>query len=188
MEKKRCYWAENAAPLDIQYHDEEWGVPVYDDHILFEFLVLEGMQAGLSWTTILHRRETMREAFDCYDLETITQYDENKVATLLQNPGIIRNKLKVNAVITNAKLFIDIQKEFGSFATYLWSFVNHKQIVNHWNSKEEVPSTSTLSDTISKDLKKRGFKFVGSTIVYAYIQAVGVVNDHEVSCFCKNKI
>lgn len=151
MEKKRCYWAENATPLDIQYYDEEWGVPVHDDHVLFEFLVLEGMQAGLSWTTILHRRETMKEAFDNYELETIIQYDEKKIATLLQNPGIIRNKLKVNAVITNAKLFLEIQKEFGSFATYLWNFVNHTQIVNHWKSKEEVPITTELSDTISKD-------------------------------------
>jgi len=187
MKKRRCCWAENASPIDIQYHDEEWGVPVYDDLVLFEFLVLEGMQAGLSWSTILRRRQTMKRAFDNYDLDAIIQYDEKKIATLLQDTGIIRNRLKINAVITNAKLFLEIQKEFGSFATYLWGFVDYKPIVNHWLSKEEVPITTTLSDTISKDLKKRGFKFVGSTIIYAYLQAVGVVSDHEVSCFCYTK-
>ncbi|MFV0393736.1 MAG: DNA-3-methyladenine glycosylase I [Coprobacillaceae bacterium] len=187
MEKKRCSWAENASDLDVQYHDEEWGVPVHDDQVLFEFIVLEGMQAGLSWSTILQRRETMREAFDNYDLQKIINYDQSKIDSLLQNPGIIRNKLKVNAVIINAKLFLDIQKEFGSFDTYLWNFVDNKPVINHWKSKEDVPVSTPLSDAISKDLKKRGFKFVGTTIMYAYLQATGVVNDHQVSCFCYRK-
>lgn len=188
MEKKRCKWVEKGSPLDKEYHDKEWGVPVHEDSILFEFLVLEGMQAGLSWSTILQRRETMREAFDNYDLQKIVHYDQKKIDELLQNPGIIRNKLKVNAVIINAKLFLDIQKEFGSFDNYLWSYVDHKPIVNHWEAMKDVPASTPLSDTISKDLKKRGFKFVGTTIMYAYMQAVGIVNDHEISCFCHPKV
>lgn len=188
MEKTRCYWAEKATDIDRQYHDEEWGVPVHDDQVLFEFLVLESMQAGLSWTTILRRRETMRMAFDDYDVQKISTYDMKKVEMLLQDPGIIRNRLKVHAVIQNAQCFLDIQKEFGSFGNYLWSYVDHQPIINHWKLVEEVPTSTPLSDTISKDLKKRGFSFVGTTIIYAYLQAVGVINDHQVSCFCYQKI
>ena len=183
MEKLRCAWAENASELDQKYHDEEWGVPVYDDSILFEFLVLEGMQAGLSWSTILHRRESMKKAFDNYNLQKITKYDQKKKEALLQDPGIIRNRLKVEAVVINAKLFTDIQKEYGSFANYLWAFVDGKPIVNNRKSSRDVPTSTPLSDEISKDLKKRGFKFVGTTIIYAYLQAVGVVNEHEECCF-----
>jgi DNA-3-methyladenine glycosylase I len=183
MNKKRCSWVPDNSESYQRYHDEEWGVPVHDDQVLFEFLVLEGMQAGLSWSTVLQRRETMKEAFDNYDLHTIITYDQIKIDELLQNPGIIRNKLKVNAVIINAKLFLDIQAEFGSFDMYLWGFVNHQPVVNQIHDMSEMPTSTPLSDTISKDLKKRGFKFVGTTIIYAYLQAMGVVNDHEVSCF-----
>jgi 3-methyladenine DNA glycosylase len=183
MEKLRCAWAEKASELDQKYHDEEWGVPVYDDSKLFEFLVLEGMQAGLSWSTILHRRESMRKAFDNYDLQKITKYDQKKKEELLQDPGIIRNRLKVDAVVINAKLFTDIQKEYGSFSNYLWAFVDGKPVINNRKSFRDVPASTPLSDEISKDLKKRGFKFVGTTIIYAYLQAVGVVNDHEKCCF-----
>ena len=186
MEKVRCGWAEHASELDKKYHDEEWGVPVYDDCVLFEFLILEGMQAGLSWTTILHRRETMREAFDNYNLQKIMNYDQKKKDALLQNPGIIRNRLKVDALVINARLFSDIQKEYGSFSNYLWAFVDGKPIVNKRKTMKDVPVSTILSDQISKDLKKRGFKFVGTTIMYAYLQAVGVVNDHEERCFCCN--
>lgn len=184
MEKTRCGWAQKATPLDIEYHDQEWGVPVHEDQVLFEFLVLEGMQAGLSWTTILHRRETMRTAFDNYDLQKISHYKQDKIDALLLDSGIIRNKLKVNAVITNARLFLEIQKEFGSFDNYLWSYVHHQPVVGHWKTQKDVPVSTPLSDALSKDLKKRGFKFVGTTIMYAYLQAMGVVNDHEVTCFC----
>lgn len=184
MDKRRCEWVQNGSKEYKEYHDTEWGVPVHDDLTLFEFLVLEGMQAGLSWITVLQRRKTMKTAFDNYDLHKIINYDQKKIDALLQDPGIIRNKLKVNAVIINARLFLEIQKEFGSFDTYLWNFVNHQPIINHWEALTEVPVSTPLSDTISKDLKKRGFKFVGTTIIYAYLQAVGVVNDHEVSCFC----
>jgi len=182
MEKIRCGWAAKASPLDQEYHDKEWGVPVYDDKTLFEFLVLEGMQAGLSWTTILRRRETMRQAFDDYDLDKIMAYNQTKIDELLQDTGIIRNKLKVNAVIINAGLFREIQKEYGSFSEYLWGYVNHKPVVTRWKSVEELPAATPLSDKISKDLKKRGFKFVGTTIIYAYLQATGVIDDHEESC------
>lgn len=182
--KIRCEWVADASPLDQAYHDKEWGVPVHDDKKLFEFLVLEGMQAGLSWSTILRRRETMRKAFDNYNLKKIIKYDQTKIDDLLNDPGIIRNKLKVNAVIINAKLFMEIQKEFGSFSNYLWGYVDNEPIVNRWKSITDIPVSTPLSDTISKDLKKRGFKFVGTTIMYAYLQAVGVVNDHEKRCFC----
>jgi len=187
MEKVRCGWSENASPLDQEYHDREWGIPTYDDTMLFEYLVLEGMQAGLSWTTILHRRETIKKAFDNYDLHKIIAYDQTKIDALLQDPGIIRNKLKVNAVINNAKLFLEIQKECGSFSDYLWAYVNHKPVVNRWKTMEEMPASTSLSDIISKDLKKRGFKFVGTTIIYAYLQAAGIVDDHEEGCFCSRK-
>lgn len=187
MEQIRCNWAENAPDFYQQYHDTEWGVPVYDDQVLFEFLVLEGMQAGLSWLTILGKRESMRKAFDQYDLKVIQQYDQKKIDQLLQNPGIIRNKLKVNSVITNAKAFQEVQKEFGSFSNYLWNFVDGKPVVTRWKSMKDMPVSTELSDRISKDLKRRGFKFVGTTIIYAYLQAVGVVDDHEEKCFCSKK-
>jgi DNA-3-methyladenine glycosylase I len=181
MEKTRCSWAKK--PLDIQYHDKEWGVPLHDDKKLFEFLILEGFQAGLSWSTILAKRENFRKAFDDFDYNKIANYDQIKIDELLQNEGIIRNRLKINAAITNAKAFIKIQKEFGSFDKYIWSFTDGKTIVNTWLDMSQVPATSKESDAMSKDLKKRGFKFVGSTICYAKMQAIGMVNDHLVGCF-----
>lgn len=180
--KERCDWVgEN--PLYIAYHDTEWGAPVYDDTKLFEFLVLETFQAGLSWITILKKRENFRIAFDNFEYHKIAVYDEKKQEKLLQNSGIIRNKLKIKATITNAKAFIQIQKEFGSFSKYIWSFVNGKPIKNKWKNINDVPTNTMLSDRISKDLKKRGFKYVGSTIVYAHMQATGMVNDHTMGCF-----
>lgn len=184
MDKIRCEWVNNGTELDIAYHDTEWGVPEHNDTVLFEFLVLEGMQAGLSWKTILKKRQSMKEAFDDYDLEKIKKYDQNKINQLLQNPGIIRNRLKVNSVIVNAFAFEEVQKEFGSFNNYLWGFVDNKPVINQRKAMKDIPASTELSDRISKDLKKRGFKFVGTTIIYAYLQATGVVNDHEVSCFC----
>jgi len=181
MEQTRCTWAKK--PLDIEYHDKEWGVPLHDDDKLFEFLILEGFQAGLSWSTILKKRENFRKAFDHFNYEKIAKYDQKKIDELLQNEGIIRNKLKINAAITNAKAFIKIQKEFGSFDKYIWSFTDGKTIVNTWEDMSQVPATSKESDAMSKDLKKRGFKFVGSTICYAKMQAIGMVNDHLVGCF-----
>ncbi len=183
--KTRCQWA-GKDPLYISYHDKEWGVPVYDDAKLFEFLILETFQAGLSWLTILKKRENFRLAFDNFDYKKIAAYDTKKKEELRQNAGIIRNKLKINATVTNAIAFMEIQKEFGSFSSYIWGFVNHKPIQNNWENNADVPANTTLSDTISKDLKKRGFKFVGSTIVYAHMQATGVVNDHITSCFIKS--
>ncbi len=179
---ERCSWA-NHDQLNIDYHDKEWGVPVHDDRLLFEMLILEGAQAGLSWTTILKKRESYRSAFDNFDATKIAQYDQKKIDELLQNPGIVRNKLKVNAAIVNAKAFLEIQKEFGSFDAYIWSFVNGKPINNAWDSLSQIPASTTESDAMSKALKKRGFKFVGSTICYAFMQAVGMVNDHVVTCF-----
>lgn len=181
MEKCRCAWAKK--PLDIEYHDTEWGVPLHDDSKHFEFLVLEGFQAGLSWSTILNKRENFRKAFDDFDYRKIAKYDQKKVNSLLQDAGIIRNKLKINATITNAIAFMKVQKEFGSFDKYIWSFTGGKTIINSWDSMSQLPATSKESDAMSKDLKKRGFKFVGSTICYANMQAIGMVNDHEVSCF-----
>lgn len=181
MEKTRCAWAKK--PLEINYHDKEWGVPLHDDNKLFEFLILEGFQAGLSWSTILKKRENFRKAFDYFDCKKIAKYDQKKIDELLQNEGIIRNKLKINAAITNAKAFIKIQREFGSFNKYIWSFTDGKTIVNTWEDMSQVPATSKESDAMSKDLKKRGFKFVGSTICYAKMQAIGMVNDHLVGCF-----
>ncbi|WP_233883845.1 DNA-3-methyladenine glycosylase I [Tenacibaculum piscium] len=180
--KKRCLWVGNN-PLYIKYHDTEWGVPVYDDAVLFEFLLLESFQAGLNWITILKKRENFRSAFDNFDYTKIANYDEYKYDELLQNIGIVRHKLKIKSAILNAKLFMEVQKEFGSFSVYIWSFVAGKPIKNNFKNSAEVPASTALSDTISKDLKKRGFKFVGATIIYAYMQAIGMVNDHTTSCF-----
>ncbi len=180
--KHRCGWC-IGDPLYEAYHDNEWGVPVYDDDTLFEFLVLETFQAGLSWITILRKRENFRDAFDGFDFKKITNYNQEKIDALLQDTGIIRNKLKVNATVTNAQAFIKIQEEFGSFSKYIWGFTNGKPIKNAFKSLDKIPANTSLSDTISKDLKKRGFKFVGTTVVYAFMQAVGVVNDHITSCF-----
>ncbi|WP_254060483.1 DNA-3-methyladenine glycosylase I [Halodesulfovibrio sp. MK-HDV] len=178
----RCEWA-NSNSLDTQYHDEEWGVPVHDDRLLFEMLILEGAQAGLSWTTILKKREGYRKAFDNFDAKVVSKYTEKKVEQLLTNPEIIRHKLKINAAIVNAKCFLEIQKEHGSFDRYIWSFVDGKTITNKWDSMSDFPVSTPESEAMSKSLKKKGFKFVGPTICYAYMQAVGMVNDHTVSCF-----
>ena len=185
---KRCGWAENSSPEEIAYHDKEWGVPVHDDRLLFEFLILEGAQAGLSWSTILKKREGYRAAFDHFDAKKIARYSVKRIEKLLQNPEIVRNKLKVNAAVTNAKLFLEIQKEFGDFDAYIWKFVNGKPIKNKWKKMADVPANTAESDTMSKELKKRGFKFVGTTICYAFMQAVGMVNDHTVDCHCYKKI
>ncbi len=182
--KTRCAWCEKD-DLYRKYHDEEWGIPVYDDAKLFEFLILETFQAGLSWYTILKRREAFRAAFDHFDYKKIATYSEDKIQELMQDEGIIRNKLKVNSAVTNAQAFIKVQKEFGSFSNYIWKFVNGLPIDNRRKSLSEIPATTPLSDAISKDLKKRGFKFVGSTIVYANMQAIGMVNDHVEDCWTK---
>lgn len=178
----RCPWC-GSDPLYVEYHDTEWGVPVYDDKILFEFLILESFQAGLSWITILRKRENFRKAFDDFDYKKIAKFPESKIQELLQNEGIIRNKLKVRAAVTNAQAFIEVQKQFGSFSNYIWGFVGGKPITNKLKSMSEAPATTPLSDQLSKDLKKRGFKFMGSTVVYAHMQATGMVNDHLVDCF-----
>ena len=180
-EKIRCDWARN--DLLNSYHDAEWGVPQHDDRKLFEFLILEGAQAGLSWDTILRKRENYRTAFDDFDAKKIALYDEKKQAELLQNEGIIRNRLKIASAIQNANAFLNIQKEFGSFDSYIWNFVGGKPIKNSWENLSEVPAKTEISDAMSKDLKRRGFNFVGSTIMYAFMQACGLVNDHLVSCF-----
>ena len=177
----RCSWAKS--DLNIAYHDTEWGVPQHDDRVLFEFLILEGAQAGLSWETILRKRENYREAFDHFDVQTIAAYDGRKVRKLLANAGIIRNRLKIAASIQNAKAFLTVQKEFGTFDAYVWRFVGGKPKVNRWKAGKPIPARTAESDAMSKDLVKRGFKFVGSTICYAYMQAVGMVNDHTVNCF-----
>lgn len=182
----RCGWVTQDS-LYEEYHDHEWGVPVYDDRLLFEFLNLEGAQAGLSWYTILKKREGYRKAFDQFDPEKIIQYDEKKIEELLQDEGIVRNKLKIHAVIQNAHAYFKVVEEFGSFREYIWSFVGGKPIQNHFQQLNEVPASTEISDRMSKDLKKRGFKFVGSTICYAYMQAVGMVNDHITSCDCYPK-
>ncbi|NOU96552.1 DNA-3-methyladenine glycosylase I [Paenibacillus sp. LMG 31456] len=181
MEQKRCGWV-NKDPLYINYHDHEWGVPVHSEHKLFELLVLEGAQAGLSWYTVLQKRENYRQAFDGFDPQIVAAYDEAKVAELLGNPGIIRNRLKVRAAITNAQAFLKVQEEFGSFDAYIWRFIGGMPLCNSWRSLGEVPASTPESDAMSKDLKKRGFKFVGSTICYAYMQATGMVNDHTIEC------
>ncbi len=180
--KVRCTWAGND-PLYIDYHDNEWGRPLHDDGRLFEMLILEGMQAGLSWITILRKREAFRKAFDGFDIDKILQYDDAKIEELMQNPGIIRNRLKINSVLTNAKAFRQIQREFGSFDSFLWRYTDGKPIQNQWRAVSDLPATTALSDIISKEFKQRGFKFVGSTIIYAYMQSIGMVNDHTVDCF-----
>ena len=182
MEKHRCGWCVGD-PLYEAYHDKEWGTPVYDDDTLFEFLILETFQAGLSWITVLRKRENFRKAFDNFDYKKIANYKQDKVDALLQDAGIIRNKLKVNATITNAQAFMQIQEEFGSFSKYIWAFVDGKPIKNTLKDYRNGPANTPLSDTLSKDLKKRDFKFVGSTVVYAHMQATGMINDHEVGCF-----
>ncbi len=183
---KRCGWVSNDE-LYIKYHDEEWGKPVYDDAILFEFLLLESFQAGLSWITILKKRENFRNAFDNFYYEVISNYNQDKIDELLLNEGIIRHRGKIEAAINNAKLFQLIQDEFGSFSNYLWNFVDNKPILNVFQTLQDVPAKTDLSDKIAKDLKKRGFKFMGSTTVYAFMQAVGLVNDHVSDCFCFKK-
>ncbi|MBU2921881.1 DNA-3-methyladenine glycosylase I [Winogradskyella psychrotolerans] len=182
MSKNRCGWCVGS-DLYEAYHDEEWGVPVYDDATLFEFLILETFQAGLSWITILKKRDNFRKAFDNFDYKKIATYKPSKIEDLLQDAGIVRNKLKVNATITNAQAFIKVQEEFGSFSQYIWNFVDGKPIKNRLENYKNAPANTPLSDAISKDLKRRGFKFVGSTVIYAHMQATGMVNDHEVSCF-----
>ena len=182
MEKIRCGWCKND-PLYRAYHDTEWGIPVYDDDKLFEFLILETFQAGLSWITILRKRENFRSAFDNFDYKKIANYSEAKYEELLLNAGIIRNKLKIKATMTNAIAFMEIQEEFGSFSNYIWGFIKGKPIKNNRKNLSELPATTDLSDSISKDLKKRGFKFVGSTVIYAHMQATGMINDHVTECF-----
>lgn len=178
----RCPWCGNDE-LYVNYHDKEWGVPVHEDKKHFEFLVLESAQAGLNWLTVLRKRENYRIAYDGFDVDKVSKYDEHKVEELLQNPGIIRNRKKIEASINNATHFIEIQNEFGSFDKYIWSFVDNTPVVNQWKDVSEVSATSMLSDNVSKDLKKRGFKFLGSTIIYAHLQATGIINDHLTSCF-----
>lgn len=178
----RCEWA-SSSDLSRKYHDEEWGVPVHDDKLLFEFLVLEGAQAGLSWETILKKRGNYRRAFDNFDYEKVANYDDSKVEELLKNEGIIRNKLKVRSAINNARAFKKVRDEFGSFDTYIWGFVNNTSVQNSWTLLAEIPAKTEIAEKISKDLKKRGFNFVGPTILYAFMQAIGMVNDHVVGCF-----
>ncbi|MFA5620529.1 MAG: DNA-3-methyladenine glycosylase I [Weeksellaceae bacterium] len=182
MNLNRCAWA-NKDEIYIRYHDEEWGVPVRDDRKQFEFLILEGFQAGLSWITILKKRENFRKAFDDFDYKIISGYNEDKIQSLLNDKGIIRNQLKIRATVTNAQAFMRIQDEFGSFSDYIWKFTQGKPLVNHWKNLSDVPAMTELSDEISKDLKKRGFKFVGSTVVYSHLQATGIINDHLTTCF-----
>ncbi len=184
---KRCAWCENDE-LYIKYHDEEWGAPVHDDNKHFEFLVLESAQAGLSWITILKKRENYKQAYDNFDPIKVAKYNEEKVEELRNNPGIIRNKRKIEASINNAQRFLEIQKEFGSFDKYIWEFVNNDPIKNKWNNISEIPANTELSSKISKDLKKRGFRFVGSTIIYSYLQAAGLINDHIKDCFRYNEV
>lgn len=181
-EKNRCPWC-LSHPLYVEYHDEEWGIPKHDDHYLFEKLILEGFQAGLSWFTILQRRPHFRVAFDHFDASKMADYDEAKKAALLQNPGIIRNRLKVEAAVINARAILQTREKFGTFDQYIWQFTDGKTIVNHYSEMRQIPANTVLSDRISKDLKNRGFKFVGSTTIYAYLQSIGVVDDHLVSCW-----
>ena len=182
IERKRCGWC-GTDELYVAYHDDEWGVPVRDDRTLFEFLILEGAQAGLSWSTILNKRKGYRRLYDAFDPEVVARYDDAKLAGLLTDPAIVRNRAKVAASIGNARAFLDVRTEFGSFADYIWRFVDGRPIQNVWKTLAEIPAKTPLAETISKDLKKRGFKFVGPTIVYAHMQATGMVNDHIVSCF-----
>ncbi len=184
----RCPWADLNKPDFVEYHDLEWGVPVHEDRLLFEFLVLEGAQAGLSWYTVLQKRENYRAAFDDFDPEKVGGYDERRVESLLTNPGIIRNRSKVLTAVTNAQKFMELQRQFGSFDAYIWGFVGGRTLVNSFRSMEEVPATTPESDALSSDLRKRGFKFVGPTICYAYMQATGMVNDHTLGCFRRQEI
>lgn len=186
-ENIRCPWAGDI-PIYIDYHDNEWGRPVHDDRKLFEMLILEGMQAGLSWITVLKKREDFRKAFDGFNPEKVALYDESKIQELLSNEKIIRNRLKVNAAVTNARAFLKVQEKYGSFHQFIWSYVDHTPIQNHWEKMEEVPAKTPLTDRISKDLKQMGFKFVGSTIIYAFMQAIGMVNDHITGCFVYEEI
>lgn len=183
MEKERCQWAQNSFEEYIRYHDEEWGVPVHDDRVHFEFLVLESAQAGLSWSTILKRREGYRKAFSNFDVEKVATYDKKKIDELVGDTSIIRNRAKIEAAVNNAQIFIKIQREFGSFDAYIWQFVNNQVKVGNWDRMGSVPATTEESDALSKDLKRRGIKFFGSTIAYAHMQAVGLVNDHTTNCF-----
>ena len=187
MNKQRCTWVPENDELYIQYHDQEWGISVVDDQKLFEMLTLEGAQAGLSWITVLRKRENYRQLFDHFDPEKIILYDEKKIASLLENPGIIRNKLKVNSVVVNAKAMLKIQHGGQTFSDYLWQFVDNQPIINKWKTLDQVPVSTSESDAMSKDLKKRGFKFIGTTICYAFMQAAGMVNDHTTDCFCYKK-
>ncbi|MBI5428898.1 MAG: DNA-3-methyladenine glycosylase I [Nitrosomonadales bacterium] len=182
MNKQRCAWPGDD-PLYCAYHDTEWGVPLHDDRRLFEFLILEGAQAGLSWITILRKRENYRAAFDGFDAQRIAAYDANKIESLLQNPGIVRNRLKVQSAVINAQKFLEVQGEFGSFDAFIWRFVDGKPKQNRWRSLADIPASTPESDAMSKELKRRGFKFVGSTICYAHMQATGMVNDHTTDCF-----
>ena len=182
MSRQRCAWADKD-PLYCSYHDQEWGVPLHDDRALFEFLILEGAQAGLSWITILRKRDNYRAAFDNFDPTRIARYGADKIESLLQNPGIVRNRLKVEAAVNNAQKFLDVQEKFGSFDAFAWQFVGGKPRQNHWRGLAEIPASTPESDAMSKELKRRGFKFVGSTICYAHMQATGMVNDHTVDCF-----
>ncbi|HSM48459.1 MAG TPA: DNA-3-methyladenine glycosylase I [Draconibacterium sp.] len=179
---KRCNWTNNN-PLMIKYHDEEWGVPLHDDRKLFEFFVLEGFQAGLSWQIVLNKREGFRKAFDHFDPVVVAGYNERKIEELIQDASIIRNKMKIIACVNNARRYLEVQKEFGSFDNYIWKFVDYKPVINHFTDMKELPAKTPLSDEISADLKKRGFKFVGSTVIYAHMQATGMVNDHLTFCF-----
>ncbi|MCO4797747.1 MAG: DNA-3-methyladenine glycosylase I [Colwelliaceae bacterium] len=184
----RCPWLDTTKADYVRYHDEEWGVPVHDDKKMFEFIILESAQAGLSWYTILKRRNGYKNAFANFDVVKVSNFNDEKIEELMQDSSIIRNKLKIKAAISNAKIFIEIQKEFGSFCNYLWAFVDNKTIINTVKSLDDYPATSPISDTISKDLKKRGFKFFGSTICYAHLQACGLINDHSESCFRKSEV
>jgi DNA-3-methyladenine glycosylase I len=185
--KKRCAWS-GTEPIYLAYHDDEWGVPVHDDRVLFEFLVLEGAQAGLSWITILRKRDAYRLAFDRFDPRKVARYDKRKVAALLGDAGIVRNRAKIESAIKNARAFLEVQAEFGSFDAYQWRFVDGRSVQNRWRAMREIPARSAQSDAMSKDLKSRGFSFVGTTIVYAHMQAVGMVNDHVVDCFRQREV
>lgn len=184
---KRCPWACNNKLMTV-YHDLEWGIPVHDDRLLFEFLILEGAQAGLSWNLILEKRDNYRRAFDNFQIDKVASYDERKIEELRENPGIIRNRLKINAAVTNASAVLDLQENYGSFDSYIWQFVKNKSIQNKWESLSEIPSSTPESEKMSKDLKKKGFKFVGPTICYSFMQAVGMVNDHLMCCFRRQEI
>ncbi len=186
-DKVRCSWAGNT-PIYIDYHDNEWGRPVHDDIRLFEMLILEGMQAGLTWLTVLIRREAFREAFDGFDPNKVALYDDNKIQELMANEKIIRNRLKINATVSNAKVFLKVIEEYGSFDKFIWGYVDYTPITGHWENMGDVPASTPLSDQISKDLKKMGFKFVGSTIIYAFMQATGMVNDHITKCFVNEEL